>query len=73
MNGAEALLFEKKSNEILMLRGYVERVGSMICGRMAWGETSAPPEDCECFSCTARECIETIEVMREVYRHAPQG
>jgi hypothetical protein len=67
MNGAELLIDARKTNEISILSGYVNRMSTMECSRVAWLEFGSAPEDCECPSCSARECLATIAVMFEVY------
>lgn len=73
MNAAEALINDRKTNEIVLLRSYVDKMASMTCGRVAWGEYEVAPETCACPTCEARECIATLIVMAEVYAHAPEG
>lgn len=50
-----------------MLRDFVERIGAMTCSRVAWFESETAPDGCECPACGAIECLQTIEVMGEIY------
>lgn len=67
MTVSEALIDARKTNEIDILSGYVQRMGSMMCSRVAWKEFEQPPQDCECPSCLARETLATIATMFEIY------
>jgi rubredoxin len=64
---SEQIIDARKTNEIDILSGYVQRMGSMTCARVAWKEFDQPPHDCECPSCLARETLATIATMFEVY------
>jgi hypothetical protein len=67
LNAAELIIDSRKTNEIAILSGYVQRMGAMACSRVAWLEFDTPPEDCDCPSCAARECLATIALIFEVY------
>lgn len=67
MNAAESIIDSRKTNEISLLRDFVERMSCMCCYRVAWFESENPPEDCYCPACSAIECLATIGVMAEVY------
>lgn len=67
LNAAETIIDSRKTNEIAVLSGYVQKMGSIECSRVAWQEFDNPPEDCECPSCGARECLATVALIFEVY------
>jgi hypothetical protein len=63
MTGAELLLRESNSQELAVLREFVEIIASMDC-LVSWDES---PEDCGCPTCAARECLKTVETLQELY------
>lgn len=53
--------------EKLMLVECVSKIARMVCGRVAFrGGFGEPPAECECFSCSARGCLQAIETHREM-------
>lgn len=70
MNAAESIINDRKTNEILMLRAFVEKTAKNVCAREVWGEVMT--DSCLCYSCSSRETLATIDVMKEIYRHGPK-
>ena len=52
--------------EKVMLVECVTKISRMICGRVAFREFGEPPAECECFSCSARGCLQAIATHREM-------
>lgn len=69
MNSGELFIHERNCNELAILREYTQRAGKMVCGRQAWGEEYDEDDDCQCFSCSAREALQTVEILKELYKN----
>lgn len=71
MTTGERMIGERNANEVILLREFIERLAEMDCGAITCGASNVALNGCTCYSCGAREVMETAEVMREVYDHGP--
>lgn len=67
MTSVQLLLSESRANENLLLRSFMERISEMTCLREACGE--ADVEGCVCPPCIARDCLDRVEVLKDLLNH----